>query len=355
MSRLCRPLRCRKALSTCQSATATAAATGCRPLRCRKALSTGRNLRDHHDGHPCRPLRCRKALSTAWDCPSRPSRRVPTTSMPKGVEHSLRTFTPPMRALCRPLRCRKALSTRRSTRLSSWTLVPTTSMPKGVEHLPTGTTPTLSAKCRPLRCRKALSTLPWRVSWSVVMRVPTTSMPKGVEHWTVIGIVGVFFGCRPLRCRKALSTPAWHQLHWRCTPLQKGASALLAAWSKECESSPDGPVFPNARGGHLSRDGVAYIVARHTAAAIRRCPSLENKRVSPHVLRHTAAMNLLQHGVDRCVIALWLGHESVETTDVYLHASLEMKERALARTGPQGISPGRYKPSNDVLAFLRSL
>jgi len=141
----------------------------------------------------------------------------------------------------------------------------------------------------------------------------------------------------------------------RCTPLQKGASELLRAWSRECESGPDAPVFPNARRGRLSRDGVEYILAKHAAAAIQHCPSLNSKRVSPHVLRHTAAMNLLQHGVDRCVIALWLGHENVETTDVYLHASLEMKERALARTSPGNVKLARYKPTDDVLAFLSSL
>ena len=95
--------------------------------------------------------------------------------------------------------------------------------------------------------------------------------------------------------------------------------------------------------------------SEHWLGIIRRCPSLKSKRVSPHVLCHTAAMDLLQHGVDRCVIALWLGHETVEMTDVYLHASLEMKERSLARTGPQSVKPGRYKPTNDVLAFLSSL
>jgi site-specific recombinase XerD len=141
----------------------------------------------------------------------------------------------------------------------------------------------------------------------------------------------------------------------RCTPLGKEVAALLRTWSRESGSDPQAPVFPNARGAGLSRDGIEYIIAKHAAAARRQCPSLERKRVSPHVLRHTSAMNLLQHGVDRTVIAMWLGHESVETTDVYLHANLEMKERALARSAPPKLKPGRYKPSDEVLAFLKSL
>ena len=130
---------------------------------------------------------------------------------------------------------------------------------------------------------------------------------------------------------------------------------MLRAWSRECKSDAQSPVFPNARGACLSRDGVQYIVAKHAATARRQCLSLKGKRVSPHVLRHTSAMNLLQHGIDRSVIALWLGHESSETTDVYLHANLEMKERALARTAPSNVKPGRYKPSDKVLSFLKSL
>ena len=141
----------------------------------------------------------------------------------------------------------------------------------------------------------------------------------------------------------------------RCTPLFKEAAAMLRAWSRECKSDAQSPVFPNARGACLSRDGVQYIVAKHAATARRQCLSLKGKRVSPHVLRHTSAMNLLQHGIDRSVIALWLGHESSETTDVYLHANLEMKERALARTAPSNVKPGRYKPSDKVLSFLKSL
>src|SRR5205814_7886561 len=114
-------------------------------------------------------------------------------------------------------------------------------------------------------------------------------------------------------------------------------------------------VFPNARGGHLSAGGVQYLLAKHVATAQQVCLSLRDKSVSPHVLRHTAAMELLQAGVDRSTIALWLGHESVETTQIYLEATLAMKEQALARTPPLNGRPGRYRPGDQLLGFLNSL
>jgi len=114
-------------------------------------------------------------------------------------------------------------------------------------------------------------------------------------------------------------------------------------------------VFPSIRGGPLSRDAIEALVTRHARRARERCPSLQPKQVTPHVLRHTAAMELLTHGVDRSVIALWLGHESVETTQMYLHADLRLKEQALARVSPVGITNGRYRPTEPLLAFLESL
>jgi integrase/recombinase XerD len=141
----------------------------------------------------------------------------------------------------------------------------------------------------------------------------------------------------------------------RCTPLRKEAVAALRSWIREQKAQPADPLFPNARGGALSRDGVEYLVEKHLRLAGERCPSLKAKRVSPHVLRHSAAMDLLQHGVDSSVIALWLGHESVDTTQMYLHASLALKERALARTAPLNIRGGRYRPSDCLMAFLKSL
>lgn len=141
----------------------------------------------------------------------------------------------------------------------------------------------------------------------------------------------------------------------RCTPLRKDAVAALRVWLREWHGQPTEPLFPSARGRPLSRDGVEYLLTKHAAVARARCPSLKGKRVSPHVLRHSLAMDLLQHGVDRSVIALWLGHESIETTQVYLHANLELKEKALAKTQPFNGGSRRYRPSDRLLAFLQSL
>ena len=120
----------------------------------------------------------------------------------------------------------------------------------------------------------------------------------------------------------------------RCTPLRPDAVAALRTWMQERQGQPADPLFPNARGAPLSHDGLAYLLAKHLVAAREACSSLENKRVTIHTLRHTAAMELLHNGTDRAVIALWLGHESVETTYIYLHADLELKEKALAKTAP---------------------
>jgi len=141
----------------------------------------------------------------------------------------------------------------------------------------------------------------------------------------------------------------------RCTPLRQDTVAALRVWLQERRGQPAEPLFPNARGGPLSHDGLAYLLAKHLATARAHCPSLERKKVTPHTLRHTSAMELLQHGVDRTVIALWLGHESVETTYMYLHADLELKEQALARTTPSNVKITRYRPDDQLLAFLKSL
>ena len=141
----------------------------------------------------------------------------------------------------------------------------------------------------------------------------------------------------------------------RCTPLRRDAVAALEAWFRTQPGSPPDPLFPGIRGHPLSRDAVERLVTRYVSAAAERCVSLKGKRVTPHVLRHGTAMELLRHGVDRSVIALWLGHESVETTQIYLHADLRLKEAALARTTPLLIKLSRYKPSDRLLAFLEAL
>lgn len=126
-------------------------------------------------------------------------------------------------------------------------------------------------------------------------------------------------------------------------------------WLRERNGKAQDILFPNARGGSLSRDGIEYLLRRHVASAAKECPSLNTKRLSPHVLRHTAAMNLLQAGVDRAVIALWLGHETLNTVQAYFHANLKLKEQALAKTAPVGAKAGRYRPGDKLLAFLKSL
>jgi len=141
----------------------------------------------------------------------------------------------------------------------------------------------------------------------------------------------------------------------RCTPLTKLTAAALEAWLHERGGSAEDVIFPNARGGSLSPDGVQYLLAHHVAIAQRSCLSLKDKRVSPHVLRHTAAMELLQAGVDRSVIALWLGHESPETTQIYLDANLTLKEKALAKVAPLHGKLKRYHPDDALLNFLRDL
>jgi len=141
----------------------------------------------------------------------------------------------------------------------------------------------------------------------------------------------------------------------RCTPLAKPTVSVLKAWLREPLRGDGRVLFPNARGTRLSPDGVHYLLVRHCRTAAKVCPSLKEKRVTVHVLRHTMALDLLQAGVDRSVIALWLGHESVETTQIYLEATLSMKEQALAKATPANARLGRYRPGDRLLGFLNSL
>lgn len=141
----------------------------------------------------------------------------------------------------------------------------------------------------------------------------------------------------------------------RAIPLARPTQAVLRAWLAERAGQPDDPLFPTRTGRRLSRDAVERRVTTHTETAERRCPSLRAKNLHPHVMRHTAAMSLLHARVDVAVIALWLGHADIRSTDAYIHADLTIKERALALTTPASVRPGRYRPPDKLLAFLEGL
>jgi site-specific recombinase XerD len=141
----------------------------------------------------------------------------------------------------------------------------------------------------------------------------------------------------------------------RITPLTPATITALRRWLAECQAAPTDPLFPTNRGTPMSRDALERRLTRHTSTAITTCPTLASKTVTPHVLRHTAAMRLLHAGVDTTVIALWLGHENVATTQIYLQADLALKQRALDRTTPPASQPGRYKAPDQLLAFLDNL
>jgi site-specific recombinase XerD len=143
----------------------------------------------------------------------------------------------------------------------------------------------------------------------------------------------------------------------RGTPLTRSTARTVAAWLQEVPLDPTTPVFPGPRGEPLSRDAVRRAVSRYARTAEGRCPSLASKRPTPHTLRHTCAMSLLRSGVDLATIALWLGHEGIETTQIYLHADLALKEKALALTGPgpRASAAGRYRAPDSLIAFLDGL
>jgi site-specific recombinase XerD len=141
----------------------------------------------------------------------------------------------------------------------------------------------------------------------------------------------------------------------RCTPLTKSTARLLRRWITERRAAPTDPLFPARLGGHLSRDAIADLLAKYLPIAAANCPTLASKNVTPHTLRHTAAMDLLAAGVDTSTIALWLGHASTKATDIYLHADMALKEKALARTAPRAQDAKRYRPTDRLLAFLENL
>ena len=141
----------------------------------------------------------------------------------------------------------------------------------------------------------------------------------------------------------------------RITPLTTATVTTLRAWMTEHPGPATDPLFPTNRGTPISTDALQQRLTLHAATAATHCPSLHSKTITPHVLRHTAAMNLLLAGVDITVIALWLGHESVTTTHIYLQANLALKQQALDRTTPPTTPPGRYQPPDQLLTFLESL
>ncbi len=141
----------------------------------------------------------------------------------------------------------------------------------------------------------------------------------------------------------------------RTTPLKAETATVLGEWLQERQGNQHDPVFPTRQGRALSQDAITKLIAKHTATAARECPSLADKRVTPHILRHTNAMLLQAQRVDIATIALWLGHESIKTTYIYQHANQALKQEAIDRTAPIGTPPGRYQPPDTLLAFLDSL
>jgi integrase/recombinase XerD len=141
----------------------------------------------------------------------------------------------------------------------------------------------------------------------------------------------------------------------RRTPLVPATKTLLKAWLKERDGAPTDPLFPSTTGKHLSRDAIERRLTRHLANAAETCPSLKAKHVTTHTLRHTAAMRLLLAGNDITVIALWLGHEQISTTNIYLHADMTHKQQAIDRTKPLNAKPGRYRPPDTLLKLLEDL
>jgi integrase/recombinase XerD len=200
---------------------------------------------------------------------------------------------------------------------------------------------------------------------TALLATPDTSRWLGRRDHTLL-LVAIQTGLRVseltgLRCRDVhLGTGAHLRCLGkgrknRCTPLTAQTAAAVRAWLAERGGQPDDPVFPTSRGRPLSRDAVALLITKYATAARRSCPSLGAKTITPHVLRHTCAMTLLRSGADTSVIALWLGHEKTDTVQIYLHADLALKERALARTTPPDTIPGRYQPPDELLGFLEAL
>ena len=216
----------------------------------------------------------------------------------------------------------------------------------------------------PKRTDKALVTYLTDEEMNALLAAPDRSTGIGRRDYTIL-LLGLETGLRVseltgLTCASVqLGTGAHVRGHGkgrkeRITPLRQETRVVLRAWLDERNGAPGDPLFPGLKGGRLSRDAVRRLVERHIVAAADSCSSLAAKDVSPHVLRHSCAMNLLRHGVDTATIALWLGHENVRTTyGVYLHADLQLKEKALARTTPPNTRAGRYRPPDACSATIR--
>lgn len=142
---------------------------------------------------------------------------------------------------------------------------------------------------------------------------------------------------------------------YRAVPLTSATEAVLRTWLAERSGRRDEPLFPTRTGRRLSVDAVERLLRKHATTASKQCPSIRPSRLHPHILRHSCAMSLLQAGVDTAVIALWLGHADIRSTNVYLHADMSIKQRALDLTTPTSTPPGRYRPSDSLLAFLEAL
>jgi site-specific recombinase XerD len=199
-----------------------------------------------------------------------------------------------------------------------------------------------------------------------LLAAPDRSTPTGRRDHALL-LLAVQTGLRvselaSLRCQDLNLGAGWVRCEGkgrkeRCTPLSRAARQVLRVWLRELGGDPASPLFPSRNGGHLTRSAIWRLVVKHTTTARARCPSLAGKDITPHVLRHTAAMRLLRAPtpVDTATIALWLGHETLDSTNKYLHADMELKRRALDRTTPTHAKPGRYRAPDRLLAFLESL
>ena len=198
-----------------------------------------------------------------------------------------------------------------------------------------------------------------------LLAAPDTSTWTGRRDQTLL-VLAIQTGLRlseliGLRCGDVhLGTGAHVACHGkgrkdRVTPMTQATIGVLRSWLAERAGHPDDPLFPSRRGTALSRDAIERRLTIHTTRAAANCDTLRGKKISAHVLRHTAAMRLLHAGIDTSVIALWLGHEHVDTTQIYLHADLALKEQAINRTTPPDAKPGRYRPPDTTLAFLDGL